>query len=68
MKTAWLIEHPTPGLGLVYAPEKGGWLTMNPFEAKRFNTKEEAEAFMKKPDHVSYGAGWSAVEHGFDED
>ena len=68
MKSYWLIEHPTPGLGLVYVPAKPGFFTMNPWEAKRFDTEEQAKEFMTSLAHLRYNPPWKAVSHGFEED
>ena len=69
MKMTWLIEHPpVSSFGPIYVPEKSGHLTFDPWAAKRFNSKEEAEQFMTKPDYIPFRSPWHAVSHGFDED
>jgi hypothetical protein len=60
----WLVEYigakPLPA----YATE-GPWPTFDPWIAKSFGTKEEAEAWMTRPNIVPYDFPWLAVEHGF---
>lgn len=68
---AWLIEYVGATPCPVYAPEDGGWLTCDPLQAKRFETKEDAQAFMRNPldqpyNGVPFHEPWTAIEHSFD--
>lgn len=61
--SVWLIEYtgtvPVP----VYVPAfHGGWLTCNPWAAKRFSTQKEAQDFMTEKNITE---PWKAIEHGF---
>jgi hypothetical protein len=66
----WLIEYANAVPVPVYAPAKPGWYTTNPWDAKCFDTKGEAEAWMKEPygmaGSVPFSAPWEPREHGFD--
>ena len=64
---AWLIEYVGAVPGPVYVPENyaltHGHYTMDPWEAKRFETKEQAEAWDFRHD---YNAPWEVIGHSFD--
>lgn len=65
----WLIEFVGATPCAAYAPTEPGWYTMNPWNAKCFDTKEEAESWMANPygnSDVPFRKPWAAVEHGFD--
>lgn len=71
---AWLIEYvgaqPVP-LYLRKSPEGDRYYTLDPYQAARFKTREEAEMFMHNPlnQHppvMSYIEPWAAVEHALD--
>ncbi len=73
---AYLIEYVGATPKPVYVPEDfvltHGSYTLDAWAAKRFKTKEDAEAFMNSPmdceKHIQcmpYGDPWVAVEHAF---
>ena len=64
-RTAWLVEYVGAKPCPVYAT--GDWIgfTCSPWDAKQFDTKEEAEAWMVRPGVVAFLPPWKAVFHGF---
>ena len=63
-KTTWLVEY----IGAVPCPVYATYWdlpTCDPWQAREFDTKEEAEAWMGRPNRVPYTKPWTAVEHGF---
>ena len=69
-KEAWLIEYRGAVPCAVYVPDDyentGGCYTCNAWQAKWFDTKEEAEAWMANPGTcVPFRAPWAAVGHSF---
>lgn len=62
----WLIEYvgakPVP----VYVSASESWYTTNPWEAKRFYTKEQAEQYMKTG-AIPFTSPWAPVQHGFSD-
>lgn len=67
ISSVWLVEYrgavPCP----VYATEQG-FPTCDPWKAKRFQSREAAEAWMHRPEIIGYEEPWHAAEHGFDGD
>lgn len=64
--SAWLIEFVGAKPCPVYATD-GPWHTCNPWKAKRFDTRDEAEAWMARPNIVPFTFPWCATSHGFDD-
>lgn len=64
-KTYWLIEYvggiPCP----VYVQAEGSFHTCDPWKARRFASREEAELYMGNGQHVKFANPWMAVEHLF---
>jgi hypothetical protein len=63
MTTAYLIEYTGAQPCPVYVPEAAGYYTCDPWKARRFETREQANRYM---DENGYKGNWTAVEHGFD--
>ena len=68
---AWLIEYADAKPSPVYVPasfaQNHGNYTLDAWAARRFETKEQAEAWMHNPDGcVVFDEPWVAREHGFD--
>lgn len=62
--TVWLVEYLRATPCPVYARENGP-LTCDPWEAKKFVAKEEAQAWMVRDGVVAFLPPWTAVEHKF---
>jgi hypothetical protein len=62
--SVWLVEYKGAKPCPVYATDTG-FPTCDPWQAKRFDTKEAAEAWMTRPDVVGYMEPWAATSHGF---
>jgi hypothetical protein len=62
--SVWLVEYKGAKPCPVYATD-AGFPTCDPWQAKRFDTKEAAEAWMTRPDVVGYMEPWAATSHGF---
>lgn len=65
MSYYWLLEKKENGL-LVYIHQDNYKMTNDPWQAKRFQTKEEAQAYIETESLV--GQGFEPIEHGFDSE
>jgi hypothetical protein len=60
----WLVEYVEAVPCPVYTTDDL-WPTCDPWAAKRFETEEEAAAWMIRPGIVGYQYPWAPTHHGF---
>lgn len=65
MDCYWLLEKKENGL-LVYIHQDNYKTTNDPWQAKRFQTKEDVQSYLKTESLV--GQGFEPAEHGFATD
>ncbi len=63
-RTSWLVEHTEASPVPIYATD-GPYPICNPYDAKGFETEDEARTWMSRPGVIPYYFPWKPVLHGF---